>query len=102
MTMLLQQTFRRTALSLATSVYALATLSSAARAGVKPVSAKEDVNRLPAAVTQLYRDTTLFPQKMKYRDIPWLLDLEKGIRVAKQEKRPVLIWTSGDDPLERC
>ena len=100
--MLLQQAFRRTALSLAFSMSALAILSGAARAGVKPVSAKEEVSRLTAAVAQLYRDTTLFPQKMKYRDIPWLLDLEKGIRVAKQEKRPVLIWTSGDDPLERC
>ena len=24
------------------------------------------------------------------------------VEAAKQEKRPVLIWTSGDDPLERC
>jgi hypothetical protein len=102
MTMLLPQALRRTALSLAVSVLALTAFSGAARAGVKPVSSKEDVSRLPAAVAQLYLDTTLFPQKMKYRDIPWLLDLEKGIQLAKQEKRPVLIWTSGDDPLERC
>ncbi len=102
MTMLLPQAFRRTALTLAVSVSALTVLTGLARAGVKPVSAKEDLSRLPAAAAQLYRDTTLFPQKMKYRDIPWLLDLEKGIQLAKQEKRPVLIWTSGDDPLERC
>jgi hypothetical protein len=72
------------------------------RADTKPVSAKEDVSRLPAESAQLYADTTLFPREMKYHRIPWLLDLEEGIRVAKQEKRPVLIWVSGDDPLERC
>jgi hypothetical protein len=74
-----------------------------ARTDVRPVSAKEDVARLPAAAAQLYADTTLFPQPTKWRDaIPWLLDLEEGIRVAQEEKRPILIWTSGDDPLERC
>jgi hypothetical protein len=81
----------------------LALCASQARADVRPVSAKEDVGRLPAAAAGLYADTTLFPQPTKWRDaIPWLLDLEEGIRVAREEKRPVLIWTSGDDPLERC
>ena len=46
--------------------------------------------------------STLFPRPMKYQEIPWLLDLEQGIKLAKEEKRPVLMWTSGDDPLERC
>jgi hypothetical protein len=74
-----------------------------ARPDVRPVSSKADVARLPGAAAQLYADTTLFPQPTKWRDgIPWLLDLDEGIRVATQEKRPVLIWTSGDDPLERC
>lgn len=73
------------------------------RADVRPVSAKEDVVRLPAPIAQLYADTTLFPQPTKWRDaIPWLLDLDAGIRLAQEEKRPLLIWTSGDDPLERC
>ena len=52
---------------------------------------------------RLYAETTLFPQPTRWRDaIPWVLDLEEGIRLAKQEKRPLLLWTSGDDPLERC
>jgi hypothetical protein len=72
-------------------------------ADVRPVSAREDVARLPAPMAQLYADTTLFPQPTKWRDaIPWVLDLEVGIRLARAEKRPVLIWVSGDDPLERC
>src|SRR5262245_30810409 len=71
-------------------------------ADTRPVSAKEDVGRLPDEAAQLYRDTTLFPQATKHEEIPWLLDLEEGITLARREKRPVLIWTSGDDPLERC
>jgi hypothetical protein len=74
-----------------------------ARPDIRPVSAKEDVNRLPAAAARLYADTTLFPQPTKWRDaIPWILDLRAGIQMATEEKRPLLIWTSGDDPLERC
>src|SRR4051812_40395115 len=81
---------------------AVATMHRAAPADTRPVTAKEDVSRLPAGAAQLYRDVTLFPRQMKYREIPWLLDLEDGIQLAKKEMRPILIWTSGDDPLERC
>jgi hypothetical protein len=86
------------------TLLALASLVAApARADVRPVSAKEDVARLPAAFARLYAETTLFPQPTRWRDaIPWVLDLEAGIRLARSEKRPLLIWTSGDDPLERC
>lgn len=78
-------------------------LAVPARADVRPVSTKDDVGRLPATSAQLYADTTLFPQPTKWRDaIPWVLDLEAGLRLARAEKRPLLIWTSGDDPLERC
>ena len=81
----------------------LAVVAGLARADVRAVSAKETVAQLPQAARQLYADTTLFPRPTHWRDgIPWLLDLEKGIRLARKEKRPVLIWVSGDDPLERC
>jgi hypothetical protein len=84
-------------------VLLLLTRSEGARSDIRPVACKADVARLPAAAAQLYADTTLFPQPTKWRDaIPWVVDLEKGIRLARQEKRPVLIWVSGDDPLERC
>jgi hypothetical protein len=78
-------------------------IAESARADVRPVSATEDVARLPAAAARLYAETTLFPQPTKWRDaIPWVLDLDTGIRLARGEKRPLLIWVSGDDPLERC
>jgi hypothetical protein len=86
-------------LALAVTAFALAS----ARADIRAVSAEDDLARLPAAAAQLYADTTLFPRPTKWRDaIPWGLDLEEGLRLAREEKRPVLIWVSGDDPLERC
>ena len=63
---------------------------------------KTDVSRLPRPAAELYRDTTLFPREPKWQRIPWLIDLDQAIRLAREEKRPLLIWTSGDDPLERC
>jgi len=68
----------------------------------RPGSSHPDISLLPKAAAQLYAETTLFPQSTKWLDIPWGLDLTDGIRAAKAENRPVLIWVSGDDPLERC
>jgi hypothetical protein len=42
------------------------------------------------------------PGEYKWQQVPWVLDLEEGARRAREEKRPLLIWASGDDPLERC
>src|SRR5262245_17228275 len=58
------------------------------RGDVRSVSAKDDVARLPAPSAQLYADTTLFPQPTKWRDsIPWVLDLDEAVRLARTEKR---------------
>jgi hypothetical protein len=72
------------------------------RADSRPGGSHPDVPRLPKDAAQLYADTTLFPQPTKWLQVPWLLDLNEGIRTARAENRPVLIWVSGDDPLERC
>ena len=42
------------------------------------------------------------PEELKWQRIPWLTDLTKGIETARQERRPILLWVTGDDPLERC
>ncbi len=88
------------------SIWAATFLSLAgtmiARADSRPGGVHPDVARLPKEAAQLHADTTLFPQSTKWLSIPWLLDLNEGIRIARAEKRPVLIWVSGDDPLERC
>jgi hypothetical protein len=72
------------------------------RGDSRPAGKHPDVPRLPEAAAQLYADTTLFPRPTKWLEVPWLLDLNVAIRLAKSENRPVLIWVSGDDPLERC
>ncbi len=74
----------------------------AARADSRPGGPHPDVPLLPQEAARLYADTTLFPRPTRWLEVPWLLDLNEGIRVARAEHRPVLIWVSGDDPLERC
>jgi len=39
---------------------------------------------------------------LRWRDIPWYLDAVEGLKTAREEKRPVLLWVTGDDPLGRC
>jgi hypothetical protein len=74
----------------------------AARADSRPGGRHPDAARLPKEAARLYDDVTLFPRPTKWLEVPWLLDLNEGVRAAKAEHRPVLIWVSGDDPLERC
>ncbi len=40
--------------------------------------------------------------ELKWQRIPWLLDLAEAERVAREEERPIFLWVTGDDPLERC
>ena len=42
------------------------------------------------------------PSELMWQQIPWLTDLTAGLRVAKQERCPIFLWVTGDDPLERC
>jgi hypothetical protein len=74
-----------------------------ARGDSRPGGTHADVSWLPPDAAQIYADTTLFPRSTKWlENIPWLLDLKEGLGAAKAEGRPILIWVSGDDPLERC
>ena len=62
-----------------------------------------DADRLPADAARVHRYvTTPQPGELRWRQIPWLLDLEEGIRRAKAENRPLLLFVSGDEPLGRC
>lgn len=56
----------------------------------------------PSRVTQLAESIRPRPSELRWQRIPWVLDLEEGIRLAKSEQRPLLLWATGDDPLERC
>ena len=39
--------------------------------------------------------------ELKWQQIPWVLDLGEGQRLARAERRPIFLWVTGDDPLER-
>jgi hypothetical protein len=34
--------------------------------------------------------------------VPWVLNLAEAQTMAREETRPILLWATGDDPLERC
>ena len=40
--------------------------------------------------------------ELKWQRIPWVMDLTEGLKLAQTEKRPIFLWVTGDDPLERC
>jgi hypothetical protein len=40
--------------------------------------------------------------ELKWQRIPWLVDLTEALRAAQSERRPIFLWVTGDDPLERC
>jgi hypothetical protein len=40
--------------------------------------------------------------ELRWQQIPWITDLTEGQRLAKDEGRPIFLWVTGDDPLERC
>ena len=41
-------------------------------------------------------------EELRWQQIPWVTDLTEGQRLAKSEGRPIFLWVTGDDPLERC
>lgn len=41
-------------------------------------------------------------RELTWLKIPWVLDLKAAQETAKAESRPVFVWVTGDDPLERC
>jgi hypothetical protein len=58
-----------------------------------------------AQVDDLRRRATVIKPaaaELKWRQIPWVLDLTEGLRTAREERRPIFLWVTGDDPLERC
>ena len=57
--------------------------------------AKDDLAARAAAVKPTARELT-------WKRIPWTLSLMEAQRLANTEKRPIFLWATGDDPLERC
>ncbi len=58
--------------------------------------------RLSPAADLIYKYVKKHPGQFAWQRIPWLVDLPEAIRQSKAENRPVLLFVSGDDPLQRC
>ncbi len=67
-------------------------------AGIAP----EAVRRSPAAARIYEYVKTPRPGELAWQRIPWLVDLPRAVDLAKRENRPLLLFVSGDDPLEKC
>jgi len=62
-----------------------------------------DVGRLPRDAARMYAFVKQpHPGELKWQQIPWLTDLAEGIRQARAENRPLVLFVSGDEPLEKC
>lgn len=40
--------------------------------------------------------------ELKWQKIPWETKLDVAQLAATAENRPIFLWVTGDDPLERC
>ena len=38
----------------------------------------------------------------KWQQIPWLTDVNEGRKLAREEKRPLFLWTVFGEPLDEC
>ena len=61
---------------------------------------RTDCRRRPAQIYEYVKKP--LAGELRWQQIPWLVDLREGIRRAGAEGRPLLLFVSGDDPLERC
>lgn len=58
---------------------------------------------LPADAARMYGLVkTPHPGELKWQQVPWLTDLREAVRQARAERRPLLLFVSGDEPLEKC
>jgi hypothetical protein len=58
--------------------------------------------RLSPEAAFIYKCVKMRPRALNWQQIPWLVDLPEAVRQAKDQNRPLLLWLSDDEPLERC
>jgi len=56
----------------------------------------------PAELTRLAAVIKPSAEANKWQQIPWLRDVTEGRRLAKEEKRPLFLWTVFGEPLDEC
>ncbi len=66
------------------------------------VSFRSDAARLSPQAAAVWKRLQKQPGELMWQQIPWLEDLPEAFRQAKAENRPVLVWATDNDPLDRC
>jgi hypothetical protein len=56
----------------------------------------------PAELGKLAAVIRPSPEENKWQQIPWITDVNEGLRQAKAEKRPLLLFTIMGEPLDEC
>jgi hypothetical protein len=86
----------------ATLIIVMGAVCAVTPADVQP-DTDADVRRLSAEAARMYAAVKKpHPGELRWQQIPWLTDLQEAARLAKAENRPLLLFVSGDDPLEKC
>ncbi len=81
----------------------LAPLILATAGAEVPADRNPGADRLEGDAARMYSLVkTPHPGELKWQQVPWLTDLREAVRQAKEEKRPLVLFVSGDDPLEKC
>jgi hypothetical protein len=84
-------------------ILALVAATALSGRAVGETPARTDLTRLSPDAARMYSIVqTPRGAELKWQQIPWLVDLDAGIRAARAENRPLLLFVSGDDPLEKC
>jgi len=97
----LRQTWRRAASLLAPLI--LASAGAVAAGAEVPADRNPGAGRLRADAARMYRLVqTPHPGELKWQQVPWLTDLREALRQGRAERRPLLLFVSGDEPLEKC
>jgi len=57
--------------------------------------------QLPASSSEILAAVRATSEELRWMEIPWLRDLAEAQRLAREERRPILLWTGGGGPLDR-
>jgi len=78
-------------------------VGTAAAAPASATVSASDGSRLSPEAARMYAAVrNPRPGELGWQQIPWMVELQEGMRLAREEKRPLLLFVSGDDPLEKC
>jgi hypothetical protein len=66
-----------------------------------------DYTHLDLSAQRLVAAVKPTPAELRWQQIPWELDLQEAMDLAKKEQRPIFLWAAGGRgrdgvPLERC